>query len=224
MNALDLIVLAVIVLSGLFAFARGFVKEALSLGAWVGAGLATLYGFPHARGVARGLIGEPMIADAVAGLTVFLLSLIVLSLIGSAIAGRVRTSSLSALDRTLGFVFGLVRGIVICALAYMAFSWSVSPEDWPDWARAARTRPLLASASDALKSLVPGEARARSAAAAEEARRAIEQAREADRAIRALSLPNPVSGKPPSGAPQAAPKAYNASERKDMDRLFQNAQ
>jgi membrane protein required for colicin V production len=221
MNSLDLIVLGVIVLSGLFAFARGLVKEAFSMAAWAGAGLAALHGFPYARPYARGLIGEPMIADAVAGIVVFVLALIVLSLIGSAIASRVRGSSLSALDRTLGFVFGLARGVVICALAYMAASWSLPAQDWPDWAQGARTRPFLSASADALRSVVPGEARAKSAAAAEEAQRAIEQAREADRAIRALAMP----GKPAGNAPTpTAAKAYDSTQRKDMDRLFQNAQ
>ena len=221
MNALDLVVLGIIGLSGLFAFARGFVKEALSLGAWVGAGLAAAYGFPYARPFARQFIGEPMIADAAAGAAVFFLALIVLSLIGSAIARQVRGSSLSALDRTLGFVFGLARGVVICALAFMALSWSLPPQDWPDWAQSARTRPFLTASADALRSVVPGEARARSAAAAEEAQRTLEQARDAERAIRALSTP----GRPAAGAPTpATAKAYDTTQRKDMDRLFQNAQ
>ena len=220
MNALDLVVLGIIGLSGLFAFARGFVKEALSLGAWVGAGLAAAYGFPYARPFARQFIGEPMIADAAAGAAVFFVALIVLSLIGSAIARQVRGSSLSALDRTLGFVFGLARGVVICALAFMALSWSLPPQDWPDWAQSARTRPFLTASADALRSVVPGEARARSAAAAEEAQRTLEQAREAERAIRALSTP----GRPAAGTPTPATKAYDTTQRKDMDRLFQNAQ
>jgi membrane protein required for colicin V production len=221
MNALDFIVLGVIGLSGLFAFARGLVKEALSLGAWAGAGFAALHGFPYARPFARRLIGDPAIADAAAGAVVFVLALIVLSLIGSAIARRVRGSSLSALDRTLGFVFGLARGVVVCALAYMALSWTLPSQDWPDWAQGARTRPFLSASADALKSFVPGEARARSAEAAEEAQRAIEQAREADRAIRALAMPGKTAGAAP--APATA-KAYDATQRKDMDRLFQNAQ
>jgi membrane protein required for colicin V production len=222
MNSLDLIVLGIIGLSGLFAFARGFVKEALSLGAWVGAGLAAMHLFPYARPYARGLVGEPMIADAAAGLVVFVLALIVLSLIGSAIASRVRESSLSALDRTLGFVFGLGRGVVICALAFMALSWSLPPQDWPDWAQGARTRPFLAASADALRSVVPGEAREKSAAAATEAQRALEQARDAERAIRALSVPTGKSVA--NGSTPPATKAYDATQRKDMDRLFQNAQ
>ena len=74
MNALDIIVIAVIALSALFAFARGFVKEALSIGAWLGAGLVTLYGLPLVRPFVRQYIGTPLAADAAAGSALFIVS------------------------------------------------------------------------------------------------------------------------------------------------------
>jgi membrane protein required for colicin V production len=229
MNTLDIIVLAVIGLSGLFAFARGFVKEVFSIGAWVGAGLIALYAFPHVRPIARSLIAAPAIADGAAAISVFLVSVIVLSLLASAIAGRVKGSALSALDRTLGLVFGLARGIAIACVAWIAASWALPEKDWPDWARGARTRPFLMSGADTLRSLVPGQARERGAATAAEAQRVYEQAREADRLMRALSAP--VSGTPVPAAAVGgakalapAPSGYNPSARKDMDRLFENTQ
>jgi len=62
MNALDIIVIAVIILSGLFAFARGFVKEALSVCAWVGAGFAALYARPFAMPIAERFLPAGAIA------------------------------------------------------------------------------------------------------------------------------------------------------------------
>ena len=93
MNYLDIIVLAVIALSALFAFARGFVKEALSIGAWIGAGLIALYGLPHARPFAKQFIANPTLAEIAAGAALFIVSLIVLSLVTSVIARRSRTRS-----------------------------------------------------------------------------------------------------------------------------------
>jgi membrane protein required for colicin V production len=160
-NTLDIIVLAIIALSGLFAFARGFVREALSIGAWIGAALIAIYGFPLARPVARQLIGAPTIADIAAGVVLFLVPLILLTLVTAAIASRVKGSSLSALDRTLGFVFGHARGALIACLAFMAFSWAVPQEkNWPDWALHARTRPFLTRGADMLEGVVPGHTRA----------------------------------------------------------------
>src|SRR5690349_16143068 len=104
MNTLDIIVLVVIGLSGLFAFARGFVKEVFSIGAWIGAGAIALYAFPYTQPIARKLISSVAVADGAAAIVVFIVALIVLSLIASAIARRVKASALSALDRTLGLV------------------------------------------------------------------------------------------------------------------------
>jgi len=241
MNTVDVVVLGIIGFSALLAFARGFVREAFSLGTWIGAGLITIYGFAQARSIAHNLIASPAVADGAAGITLFLVSLIVLSVIASAISGRVRQSSLSALDRTLGLVFGLLRGLVLACLLYMICAWAVPEANWPDWAAGARTRPFLVSGSDFLKSLVPGQARDRGAAAAAEAQKLLERERDAaaDRAIRALVMPGgggtaeqkgaPEPRQPPAGAAaaHAAPAAasgYRPTERKEMDRLFQSAQ
>jgi membrane protein required for colicin V production len=218
MNTLDIIVLAVIGLSGLFAFARGLVKEVFSIGAWIGAAAISFYAFPYTQPFARKLIASPAIADAAAGIAVFVVGLVGLSLVASAIARRVKGSSLSALDRTLGLVFGLARGAVIVCLAWIAAIWLLPEKDWPDWARGARTRPFLVSGAEALKGLVPSHARERGAAVAVEAQQKLEQAREADRLMRQLSRP----AAPPDTKPAAA--GYKPAERRDMDRLIQTTQ
>jgi membrane protein required for colicin V production len=217
-NTLDLIVLLVIGVSGLFAFARGFVREALSIGAWIASGFVAIYGFPHARPIARDLIGNPTVADVVAAAVLFLGALVILTLATAALASRVKGSSLSALDRTLGFIFGLVRGAVIACLAWLVLVWAWPESEWPDWAREARLKPFLATGAETLKGLVPGQIREKSAAAAEkEARRAREEATE--RAIRALIAPAEKAPEAP-----ATPPGYKPAERRDMDRLFQSTQ
>jgi membrane protein required for colicin V production len=217
-NALDIIVIAIVALSALFAFARGFVKESLSIAAWVGAGLITLYGLPHLRPIALKYISTPLLADAAAGVTLFVVSLIVLSLLTSAIAGRVKQSALSAVDRALGLLFGAFRGVVIACLGFLALSWAIPKEgDWPSWVRGARTRTFLASGAEVLKSLVPSEARERGAATALEAQRSFEQAREAEQMTRALL--NPAAPAPGKTGPSAG---YKPAERREMDRLMQS--
>lgn len=223
MNALDIIVIAGIALSALFAFARGFVKEALSIGAWIGAALVALYGLAPARPIAHQFISSPMLADAAAGLTLFIGSLVVLSLVTSTIAGRVKQSSLSAVDRALGLLFGIVRGVLVACIGYIALSWAIQERDWPVWVHDARTRPFLASGAELIKSFLPAEARERGAATAAQAQQGLDQAREAERLMRALATPTPIL--PSSGKPGPTPQAgYKASEQKEMDRLFQSAQ
>lgn len=217
-NALDIIVIAVVALSALFAFARGFVKESLSIVAWVGAGFITLKGLPQLSPVAERYITTPLLAQIAAGITIFIVSLIILSLLTSAIAGRVKQSALSAVDRALGLLFGAFRGVVIACLGFLVLSWAIPKEaDWPGWVRVARTRTFLASGAEVLKSLVPSETRERGAATALEAQRTFEQTREAEQMMRALA--NPAA---PAASKTAPAAGYKPAERREMDRLMQS--
>jgi membrane protein required for colicin V production len=220
MNVLDIIVIVVIALSALLAFARGFVKEAFSILSWIGAAAATVYGMPYVRPYADQLISSPMIANAAAAIGLFVVSLIVISILTSAIARRVKGSSLSTLDRSLGFLFGAARGIVLACLGILVISWTIPEPDWPGWMRESKTRPYLASGADYLKSLVPAQTRARGAEAATEAQRNYEQMQEAQKLMQPFLNPKGAGG---SGGAAPTP-AYKPSERREMDRAIQGAQ
>jgi membrane protein required for colicin V production len=221
MNLLDIIVVAVVLLSGLFAFARGFVKEALSVAAWVGAAFAALYGLPYVAPLAERFLPKGPVADAAAGFAVLLVALIVLSFITSAVASRVKKSTLSALDRTLGLVFGLVRGVVLVCLAYIALSWALPAggQQPPSWIAQAKTLPLLANGAERLRQLVPASYLERAGVRVNEARRAAEQMNEAAGAMGALSTPRQNTPSPREHGP-----AYTPDARHDLDRLIQQQQ
>jgi membrane protein required for colicin V production len=220
MNLLDIIVIAVVLISGLFAFARGFVKEALSVAAWVGAALAALYGLPYATPIAERFLPRGAVAEAAAAIALFLVALIVLSLATSAVAGRVKDSSLSAIDRTLGLVFGVVRGLVLVCLFYIALSWALpaSRQQQPEWIADAKTLPLLQNGAERLRALVPAAYRTRAEATALDTRHAAEQMDEAASAMRALSTPR----QPASAHDRAMP--YSADDQRDLNRLIQQQQ
>ena len=132
-HIVDLGVAVVLLVSAFFAFARGFVHEILSVIGWVGAIFAAIYGLPYVKPHARDLIEMELIADVAAGAFVFLITLLVLSLLTGAIARRVKDSSLNALDRALGFLFGLARGAVLVSLVFIAAEWIlVTPPDPED--------------------------------------------------------------------------------------------
>lgn len=219
MNGLDLVVIAVIVLSGLFAFARGFVKEALSVAAWIGAALAALYALPFAAPIAARFLPKGAVSEAAAAIAVFVVALIVLSLITSAISRRVKASSLSAVDRTLGLIFGLARGVVLVCLAYIALAWALPGKDQPRWIAEARTLPFLESGAERLRALVPAAYREKAAARVEDTRRAAEQVREAAGAMGALSAP-----RLPTDSGRGHGPVYSPDNRRDLDRLIQQQQ
>ena len=160
-NPADLTVALLIILSGIFAMARGFVREVLSLASWVGAALITLWGFGYARPYARAFIGNALLADIATGAALFIVSLILFSMIGGGIASLIRGTGLNALDRTLGFVFGLVRGALIVALMWLGVAWAIPAGEQPEWLRDARTRPLVERLAEYIRSFAPPELRGR---------------------------------------------------------------
>src|ERR1700758_2128188 len=176
MNALDLAIIAVVVLSGVFAFARGFVREALSIAAWVGAAAITLYGFNYVYGVILRFVTTPLLADLVAGAGLFVISLIVLTILTGYVARFVQSSALSPIDRTLGLIFGLARGAFLVSLAYLALDIALPPSDRPVWVKGAKSEPLLAQGANTLRGLLPESLQLKSAAVADDAQRALERA------------------------------------------------
>lgn len=218
MNPFDIFVIVLIVLSGLFAFARGFVREALSVGTWAGASLAALYALPYTRLIAERWLTKGMAADAGAALSVFVVVLIVLSLVSSAISRRVKDSSLSALDRTLGLLFGLARGVILACLVYIGVTWALPEANRPPWIKEARTGSLLQIGADKLKTLVPNSVRNRAETTSAEAQQRMDQARDAAGAIRALQQPAAAA---PKASDAETGKGYTADQQRDMNRLFQ---
>ena len=216
----DGLVAAVILLSGLLAFFRGFVKEALAIGAWVGAAFAALYGFKFARPIARQFISVDMIADATAAAVLFIAALIVLSMISGAVSRLVQGSVLSALDRSLGFLFGLARGAVIVCLALLVLNWAVPKDQRPDWIANARTLPAIEAGAQWLLNLLPREATSQTRAAADDARREVEAAADAKRSFDRLVNPQPQA----NPGVQEPRQGYNAEQRRDLDGLIRTTQ
>ena len=141
MTWVDAIVLAVLVGSALFAFMRGFVREALGIGAWVGALYAAIALAASVRPEARHLIANSDIADPVAFGAVFLAALVVLSVVASLLARVVRFSGLGGLDRMIGLLFGLLRGGVLVSAAYIGGGLLFAAAQWPDAVLGARSLP-----------------------------------------------------------------------------------
>ncbi|HEY0185667.1 MAG TPA: CvpA family protein [Rhodopila sp.] len=139
MTWVDLSVFGFMAISGLLAFARGFVREVLGVGAWVGAVAAAILALPNMREIVSKWFSQPDWVDPVSFIVVFLVSLIVLMLIAGAIGRVVRRSALGGVDRTLGLVFGLARGAAVVIIAYILGQMVFPIERWPDAVLNART-------------------------------------------------------------------------------------
>ncbi|HWA44668.1 MAG TPA: CvpA family protein [Hypericibacter adhaerens] len=242
MTSADLIIIAILALSALLAFMRGFVREVLSIGAWVGAALATIYGFPIAQPFARKYIEVALFADIAAGVAIFVVALIVLTVLSHALSRNVRDSALGAVDRSLGLLFGLVRGAVLVCLAYLVMAWAIPQEDRPVWVAQSRTLPLVQQGAGLLLKILPESALKQGEDAVGAATSGIGQAIDAGKAVQTLTPSQPSqpatngasggSGSGTGNGGSAAPDSggangtsgYNDAERKDLNRLLENTQ
>lgn len=154
---LDIIVLSVMLLSGLLAMIRGFMREILSIAAWATAAIATLYAFPRLLPQAKAYFNNDTIAAIAVIAGVFVGTLVVATIITSKISDMVLDSRIGALDRTLGFLFGLGRGLLIVVVAFLFFAWLVPDKQQPDWVRTAKSLSVLQSTGNWLMSMLPDD-------------------------------------------------------------------
>ncbi len=155
---LDLVLLAVMLISGLLAMVRGFMREILSIASWGAAALVTLYSYQKLLPTAKAYFNNSDTIASVAVIAgVFIGTLIVVSIITIRISDMILDSRIGALDRTMGFLFGLARGLLIVVVAFLFFAWLVPAKQRPDWVSSAKSLTMLQSTGDWLMSLLPDD-------------------------------------------------------------------
>ncbi len=157
---LDLILLGIMLISGLLALMRGFTREVLSLVSWGLAAVAAYFAWKQQLGFdfIMPYVNNDKIALAISAATAFLVVLVIVSVISVKISDSVVDSSVGAFDRTMGFIFGVGRGLVLVSLAYMFYSWSQPPDKHEDWIRNAQTLPVIRTISNLIISVLPPDA------------------------------------------------------------------
>ncbi len=128
LNNLDVVFLIITGVSALVGIARGMTKELLSLAGWILAAVAVLYMTPLLDPVMQKYIASKVLASVVSGMIILIVFCVVWILTVDKIASVIRSSKLSALDRVLGFAFGMVRGIIIVILIAMMLT-TLIPEE-----------------------------------------------------------------------------------------------
>jgi|ERR1041385_3493909 membrane protein required for colicin V production len=152
---LDLILLVVMLISALLAMVRGFMREVLSIASWAAAAVLTLYSYPRLKPVVLQYFSNDIAASVITIGGVFLGTLLIVSVITIKISDTILDSRIGALDRTLGFLFGLARGLVIVVVAYVFFDWLVPARSQPEWVKNAKSLIVLKKTGDTLISMLP---------------------------------------------------------------------
>lgn len=208
----DIVIVIVLIISGLLAYFRGLVREVLSLATWIGAALATMWSFPHVQPYVRDFITIKIAADIVTGVVLFVAALVVLTLLNHVISGRVKESALGAVDRGLGFLFGLARGALLVTVAYIAATWFWDSKELSPYIGQARATPYVQQGADLLRKIVPKEIQTDTKTAADGLKDKTDQAVETKRQLEKLQE---------SGILDKA-KSYDKNERREMQRLIES--
>lgn len=152
---LDFLLLAIMLVSGILAMIRGFLREVLSVAAWAAAAIATILLYDRLLPFAESNLGSGTLAKIAVILGVFILTLLIASIITARVSDMVLDSRIGALDRTLGLVFGLARGLIIVVVAFYLFTWFVPENKLPEGVRDAKSREALQTTGRWLQSLLP---------------------------------------------------------------------
>src|SRR2546428_6657122 len=129
---LDIILIGVMLISGLLAMIRGFMREILSIAAWVIAALATLYFYAKLLPYAKSYFNNDIVAAGVVIGGTFLVTLLIVSVITVRFSDMVLDSRIGALDRTPGFLFGLAPRLIIVVIAFPVLPWLVPDRRPPE--------------------------------------------------------------------------------------------
>jgi membrane protein required for colicin V production len=214
---LDMIVIGVVLISGLLAALRGFTREVLAIGSWAVAAVVAYIFHGQLVPYAQQYVSSNLsIARPVAAGGVFLATLLVAYFLTSKISDMILDSRIGALDRTLGFLFGAARGLLLAVVGFLFFNWLVADKQQPPWVKDAKLKPLLESTGASLMSLLP-----------EDPEKALRQLRPRDgetpRDAPAATPPAPV---PPrrSEAPAPTPTAGSPQDRAALQRMIDGGQ
>jgi len=152
---LDLGLIVVVLISALLSMLRGFTREVLAIASWAAAAAAAYYFHPLVLPYVQPYFSKPMVAVGLAAALVFFLTLIVVSIITVKLSDAILDSKVGALDRSLGFLFGVGRGYLLCVVAFVFFAWLVPAKSYPVWVQNSKTRGMLEATGASLEAMMP---------------------------------------------------------------------
>lgn len=154
LTAFDVGVGVLVLISAILATARGLTREVLSLATWAGSAAIAVYMYLYHPDIAQQYIAEEIVANIATVVVSFIVALIVLHLLTMRIADFVVDSRIGPIDRTLGFVFGVLRGVLIAIVITIFGVWLLGT-NLPEWARNSQSLPYLQDMGDTLISMLP---------------------------------------------------------------------
>jgi len=208
LTVLDVIVIAVVLISAALAMVRGFVREVLSIASWVIAAVCAYLFYDPLVPLLAPYVESGTLRIILAAGAIFLVAVIVATYATTRIADFVIDSRIGAFDRAFGFLFGAARGLLLVVIALLFFNWLVQPP--PTWVANAQTRPLLDDLGGRLIAALPEDVETS----------LVRQFRGGSDDAVAPTDPSPAGaiGEPPAvGDP-----AYDPNQQSVLDQLIEN--
>lgn len=135
MTLFDIVVLCVVALSAVFAFARGAIRETFTIVSWVGAAVIAYLAYPMLLPMAQQVTSQPLVALAIALVIAFVVPLIVLKTLAGMVGRAVDQSRVSVLDKLAGLVFGVARGVLVVCALYLAGTFVIREPQALPWVK-----------------------------------------------------------------------------------------
>ena len=155
LNNLDVVFLVIVGVSALVALARGVTKELLSITGWILAAVSVYYLLPIVDPITRKYIASEVFSNLVSGMVILIMFCIFWVLAADKISTQIRFSKLSSLDRILGFIFGIFRGVIIVILLQIMIATLIPEESQKGVFAESRYFKLAGEASEPIKGLIP---------------------------------------------------------------------
>lgn len=153
----DFVFISVIVISSVLAYNGGLIQESISVFAWIGTAFLTKYTFPIVEPKFASLFGGSSMFSAMSSyISVFVVTIMLISFMNKSLSVRLHKSNFGSIDKSLGFFFGFIRGILIMAVIYIMILWFMpNAKSRPDWIKDAKSKPILKVTSMFISSLLP---------------------------------------------------------------------
>ena len=155
LNNLDVVFLVIVGVSALVAIARGVTKELLSITGWILAAVSVYYLLPVVDPIMQKYIASDVLSSLVSGMVILIMFCIFWVLAADKISTQIRFSKLSALDRILGFIFGIFRGVIIVILLQIMISSLIPEESQKGVFAESRYFKLAGDEAGPIKGLIP---------------------------------------------------------------------
>lgn len=155
LNNIDIAILVITFISSLVAFSRGFVKEILSILGWTVGSIITIYSIPILRPLSKAYIKSEIAADVTSSIIVFITFMVIWIIYSAKLNQKIRSSSLSGLDRGLGFAFGLAKSVLLFTLAFILINWIIPKDKQIDELKDSKLLPITEKLAGPVEALIP---------------------------------------------------------------------